>query len=591
MWKRRRKRRALAEQASQAEERRASDASEATNDGAVDSDETMAPSDRPVFLPLILSVVLVFFGIYLAIHIGLVSSSFMEDLNRPKPALAAVPPKLGTPTTRRARRVVVVVIDGLRLEDSYGLSYLDGLRRMGVDASATSHYPTISRPNHVTIVTGVPPRASGVRTNAYSDPVMLDSLMDRAGDGAMQSAFVGDYTDGLPLMFSRPTESGHRSPFHDANRASWPGGLEASLRRMVADDYPLVVCIAGGVDAAGHEFGGDTVEYRRATREIDALLARALAGLDFEHDALVITADHGHTDPGGHGGIETEVMEVPLILVGAGVRAGAAITEAELIDVAPTVAALLGMPAPGHGLGRTLLEALSLTDDDRDTLDQADDERVRRNRELVNAWQASGRQQVARARIWRVPFIGVAVAVGVCLILFARRFGALQIDWRVLLIAMPSFPVSYYLLLAVFGQQFSPSFVPERGNVEDLLFRFGLMSTGAQIVASWFAFRGRVVLAERLATANGLFLCGLLASLSVLGLFWAIWPGPFIEPPPPVLFVLIPATYVACACFALAVVTTLTLEIIVFFARAVDPRLLRRRRRRRGRKRRKRSPR
>jgi len=39
--------------------------------------------------------------------------------------------------------------------------------------------------------------------------------------------------------------------------------------------------------------------------------------------AIVVTADHGHTGRGGHGGVEPEVLAVPLVMAGAGVRAGA----------------------------------------------------------------------------------------------------------------------------------------------------------------------------------------------------------------------------------------------------------------------------
>jgi hypothetical protein len=307
---------------------------------------------------------------------------------------------------------------------------------------------------------------------------------------------------------------------------------------------------------------------------VDLMLERVLGKLDLSQDAIIITADHGHTDQGGHGGIEPDVMEVPLIMAGAGIRPGAAVAGAELVDIAPTAAALLGLPAPRHGLGHTLTEALNLDAPTIAAIKRADGTRIEHNRTVVEAWQRTSHEAVVATRTWRVPLVVLMAALGLVLLIAAKRMHALQIDWRVLLIALPAFPASYYALLAVFGQRFSPSFVPDSGDLEPLLFRFGLLSTAAHIAASWFAFRGRVVLAERLAIANGLFVCGLLMALSALGLVWALWPGPFIEVPPPRSLVLIPATYVACACYGLAVVTTLSLEIIIFFARAVDPRVL-----------------
>ena len=107
-----------------------------------------------------------------AVKAGLAGADFMYDLEQVQPALAKTAPVLPDPhTPRLARRVFLVIVDGLRLDKSYELPFLDELRRRGVDTEAQSHYPTWSRPNYVSILTGVPPVASGVRTNHHSTPV------------------------------------------------------------------------------------------------------------------------------------------------------------------------------------------------------------------------------------------------------------------------------------------------------------------------------------------------------------------------------------------------------------------------------------
>ena len=260
----------------------------------------------------------------------------------------------GTPPL--ARRVFLVIVDGLRFDRSYELPFLDELRRGGVDAEASSHYPTWSRPNYVSILTGVPPIASGVRTNHHSTPVLLDTLMDRVRAAGMQAACATDY-DVLPRLFlrwrSRPAEptpirstprprtTGTISTRSRIPRRAWPcarpmrtcgrrsttpatpRGQAASARpapRSRPSDAELVVLLVGAVDAAGHRYGGDSPEYRAATEVADRALARVLAEVDLSHDAIVVTADHGHTARGGHGGIEPEVISVPLIAVGRGHR-------------------------------------------------------------------------------------------------------------------------------------------------------------------------------------------------------------------------------------------------------------------------------
>jgi arylsulfatase A-like enzyme len=97
---------------------------------------------------------------------------------------------------------------------------------------------------------------------------------------------------------------------------------------------------------------------------LDDQLARlfaALSALDLERPLLsAITADHGEMlGEGGiyynHASLEEAVVRVPLILVGPGVPEGRAIGEiVESVDLAPTLAALAGLPGrpayDGHSL-------------------------------------------------------------------------------------------------------------------------------------------------------------------------------------------------------------------------------------------------
>jgi hypothetical protein len=73
---------------------------------------------------------------------------------------------------------------------------------------------------------------------------------------------------------------------------------------------------------------------------------------------VLVSADHGHTARGGHGGTEADVVTVPLVVAGPGLRAGA-VTAGRQIDVAPTLAALLGVAVPARSLGRPLLELMA----------------------------------------------------------------------------------------------------------------------------------------------------------------------------------------------------------------------------------------
>ena len=544
-----------------------------------------------------------------AVQAALTGASFMFDLEQTDPALSRTAPTLPDPhTPRLARRVFLVVIDGLRLDRSYELPFLDELRRRGVDGEATSHYPSWSRPNYVSILTGVPPHASGVRTNHHTAPVALDSLMDRARAAGLHVATATDY-DVLPRMFLRPragdlpihapppspseaeaepetdrldvdsletpsSQAGVRapdanlaSPFDDARYAPWPGGFSEAGSALVAGDADLVVLLVGAVDAAGHARGGDSPAYREAAETADHALARVLSRIDLSQDTVVVTADHGHTGRGGHGGVEPEVLNVPLIAAGAGIRPGATANDARLIDVAPTVAALLALPAPGHGLGRTLTELLTLDGPARARRVEADHTRLAATGATVRAAESAAASDVLALRAQRIALVagGALLAGGLAILLIRRR--VMRLDRRALVVSIPAFFVVYYGLLATMGK-FSPSLLPAQGHLAGQMVRYGVISMIAQLAASLWALSNRPTLGERLAAANGIAWTGLMSTMVPAGLIWAFFPPPYVELPGPLWLVLIPAALVAVACAAINVALVLGVEVVIFTARA-----------------------
>jgi hypothetical protein len=293
-----------------------------------------------------------------------------------------------------------------------------------------------------------------------------------------------------------------------------------------------------------------------------------LARVDLTQDAVIVTADHGHTGRGGHGGVEPEVVAVPLIAAGAGIRPGASVLDARLIDLAPTVAALLALPAPGHGLGRTLVEILALDGAARARRIAADQLRLAATRAVVDRAEAAASADVLAHRAERIAGVagGALLAGALAWLLIRRR--VLRLDRRVLGVSIPAFFVVYYGLLATLGQRFSPSLLPAQGHLAGQMVRYGLISMAVQLCASLWALRNQPTLGERLAAANGIAWTGLMSTMVPAGLIWAFFPPPYVDLPGPVWLVLIPAALVAVACAAINVALVLGLEVVIFAARA-----------------------
>jgi hypothetical protein len=279
--------------------------------------EVVQPRPTNMVWSVVAAVLLLVAGAVAALFAGREGASFMFDLEQTEPALArvAVEPE-PVPAPALSRRVVIAIVDGLRYDvDEQGeeawldrLPFLGSLRDRGLATVASSQYPTFSKPNYVNILTGVPPAASGVRTNRYPAAVQLDSLMDRvrAATPPLPAGYASDY-DAMPKLFLRgdiddvnqletPDEitsaaadealmSNFPSDFDDARYAPWPGGFRDSARLLLArHDRGLVVLLVGVVDAAGHEFGGDSEEYAHAAENADATLAAVLGDVDLTRD-------------------------------------------------------------------------------------------------------------------------------------------------------------------------------------------------------------------------------------------------------------------------------------------------------------------
>ncbi len=525
------------------------------------------PSSNNVFAPVFLALVLTTLAGSVALMAWRAADRYLPELNIHEPAIAKSAPVLGTAPPRLSKRVILVIVDGLRLDDSFGHPTMDRLRRAGVDAIALSQYPSISRPNHAALVTGVPPLVSGIRNNTYKTPVQIDSIMDRAKAADLESTTIADDSPGMGYLFA--------DDFEALYYGRWPGAFEKSTSFALSTaSSSLLVLIPGAVDLAGHEFGGDSPEYRQAVADIDEQLAESLRLVDLSTDTLIITADHGHTDSGGHGGEEPVVLQVPLIFAGAGIRADALLGTVDLIDVAPTVSALLGLPAPGHALGRTLTEVLDLDDEHKAQIEADDDLRIEHNRAIYDASLSAVTDKLHVERRNRLLSVATLLALGLLFVFLARRAGALHIDWRVLLIVLPAYPLCYYGLLDIIGESLSFSTLRDRGSEMSNLSRFGLIATGVQLVAGWLALQGRVVLRDRLASANAIVACGLICAWLPAGVLWAMHgPAPHLTIPSSRVALLIPANYIAVATYALGVAVLLVLEIVVFFARAIDPRV------------------
>lgn len=223
-----------------------------------------------------------------------------------------------SPTTRDATppAVLLVSIDGLRADMlDRGISpNLSRLAREGVRAEGmTPSYPSLTFPNHYTLVTGLRPDHHGIVHNSmYEDDLGSFRLDDRS------AVTNPDWWGGEPVWVGAE-KAGVRTATW-----SWPGS-EAAIQGIrpsrwqvydesvpldaradqvlgwLGDDGPqrprLVTLYMEHVDKAGHNHGPESPEYAAALQRADAVVGRLLDGMRrqglLERTDLIVVSDHG----------------------------------------------------------------------------------------------------------------------------------------------------------------------------------------------------------------------------------------------------------------------------------------------------------
>ncbi|MGB9723831.1 MAG: alkaline phosphatase family protein [Chloroflexia bacterium] len=297
----------------------------------------------------------------------LANFSFDTFMEYPGPALGK--PPVGRPTTPISRRVVVVVVDGLREDTSRQMPTFQRLREQGADLPSLTQVPSLSLPGYTVLGTGAYPDFSGVTTNWYQGAVRVDSLFARAREAGLPTALstMGGWDELYGPWVTHIYTVTWSGEGHDPAAMAWttPAIGREALRLLRESDVALLYVHFGETDEAGHAYGGTGPEYLQAARHVDEQIAAIAQALDWSRDTLILTADHGMSAAwgsagGGHGGGEMEVRRIPLVLVGRGIAPGV-YPQGGQADLVPTIAALLGLPIPVHSQGHTRLDALALT--------------------------------------------------------------------------------------------------------------------------------------------------------------------------------------------------------------------------------------
>ncbi len=464
-----------------------------------------------VYGGLVASVALVVAGYYWASGMMQAQFAYRSPLKEDPPAPVA---SANRPLTGRA---VLVLIDALRLDTSQDAAVMPTLARLrAVGASATMHSrpPSYSEPGYTTLLTGAWPDINdGPPINLAYEQIHAftqDDLFSSAHRAGLKTGISGYYWF-EKLVPQAAVDAFFYTPGEDA--AADEAVLAAALPWLRSGGEQLVLIHLDQVDYAGHHEGGpQDPRWKEAAARADGLLAQVLAGLDLSKDTLAVFSDHGQIDRGGHGGNEPVTLVEPLVLAGAGVKPGV-YGDVQMVDLAPTLAALLGVGLPASAEGRPLVEMLSLGAGDEASLKAAWESQqaalAGAYRKAIGmtppAWadETAGAEGIERARAARLvreraPRALVALLLALAL---GRLVWGVKEERTARLLAAGAFLAVFNLgYLLVSARTYSLSSV---GGPVDVLTAGGGWALGAFAAAAGvFAWRGglfRLARAERTA--------------------------------------------------------------------------------------------
>ncbi len=293
-------------------------------------------------------------------------------------------PMKGTPpltedTSRPlASQVVLVIIDGLRYDSSLQMPYLNRLRQQGAHAVLSFEPPSNAQTAWTTLLSGTGPEVSDAPLFDHSlpwiAPIAVDHLFaaaNRAGLRCGISASAAWAKLITPDLF-------YTQYFVNPSDDSADERVIEQAGLFLTEFAPAFTLIQlGQVSAAGSQFGAASHQYQAEVLRSDDHVRRVAESMSLSDGVLLVASSHGYLDSGGHGGDEPTLLRTPFVMVGKNVLPGD-YGDARAIDVAPTIAAILGIPAPSSTRGNIETRMLTMDVVDRaEKLVQLASQRVR----------------------------------------------------------------------------------------------------------------------------------------------------------------------------------------------------------------------
>ncbi|WP_291336832.1 alkaline phosphatase family protein [Albidovulum sp.] len=273
-------------------------------------------------------------------------------------------------------RLLLIIIDGVPYENWRRLfGNLEGWVASGEARvwKMRSVLPSTSASCYASIHTGVTPQVHGVTGNdtifRVAEPDIFSAVAAAGGcSGAVAHSFWSSFFQRHPFDPVRDVEYDEAAgPIHHGRFHTMTGyGHDNQMTPCDADLFATLTMLCERhrigygmlhtctLDSMGHRFGHDAIQMDKACFLLDAQLAPFIARWRAAGYEVIVTADHGQSARGHHGGAGEDQRDFALYYFGS----AAGPEPDRLLDqlsLAPTILTRLAVPVPASMTARPFL--------------------------------------------------------------------------------------------------------------------------------------------------------------------------------------------------------------------------------------------
>ncbi len=256
------------------------------------------------------------------------------------------------------RKVILISIDGMRPDGllQCGNPFVAELMKKGAyTLEGSSVNPSVTLPCHMSIFHSVTPERHGITTNTYIPMARpINGLFEQLRFAGKKSAM---YYGWEPLRdVSRPESLRYSEYMWAYSRENTDRLLTESALACIKKDAPdfVFLYMVETDEKGGHDNGWMSQPYLKCIHDAIDNVKRVLEEVGDEY-TVIVTADHGGHDR-AHGTELPEDMTIPMFFIGPDFEPGKKLSGIGLLDIAPTIAQIMGVAQPREWEGKSLVE-------------------------------------------------------------------------------------------------------------------------------------------------------------------------------------------------------------------------------------------